>query len=76
MLNYLDGYALDAQFTHVGELFNEPFKSYKIRNYPVEPSPLSCIIFPSWLSHYVEPNMSDEKRISLSFNFDIKREIS
>jgi uncharacterized protein (TIGR02466 family) len=49
---------------------------YKIRNYPVEPSPLSCIIFPSWLSHYVEPNMSDEKRISLSFNFDIKREIS
>ena len=25
-------------------------------------------IFPSWLSHYVDTNMSDEPRISLSFN--------
>ena len=26
------------------------------------------IIFPSWLEHGVEPNMSNEDRISLSFN--------
>lgn len=46
---------------------------YRIKDYPVEPSPLACIIFPSWLEHYVEPNMNDDARISLSFNFDIKR---
>jgi len=37
-------------------------------NYSVEPQELACIIFPSWLEHYVEPNLSDDKRISLSFN--------
>ena len=26
------------------------------------------IIFPSWLEHYVSPNMSEDKRISISFN--------
>ena len=26
-------------------------------------------IFPSWLKHSVQPNMSDEERISISFNF-------
>ena len=40
------------------------------RNFPVNPEPLSLIIFPSWLDHYVEPNMSNEPRISLSFNID------
>jgi len=39
-------------------------------NYPIVPEPLACIIFPSWLEHYVEPNMSDEERVSISFNFD------
>ncbi len=28
----------------------------------------SLYIFPSWLKHYVEPNRSDEERISISFN--------
>jgi uncharacterized protein (TIGR02466 family) len=27
------------------------------------------LIFPSWLPHGVEPNMSDEDRISISFNY-------
>ncbi len=27
------------------------------------------IIFPSWLKHSVEPNLSDEDRISISFNY-------
>jgi uncharacterized protein (TIGR02466 family) len=37
-------------------------------NYPINPTPLACIVFPSWLEHYVEPNTSDDTRISLSFN--------
>jgi uncharacterized protein (TIGR02466 family) len=27
------------------------------------------LIFPSWLKHGVEPNLSDEERISVSFNY-------
>lgn len=38
------------------------------KNYPVTPEPLACIVFPSWLEHYVEPNMSDDYRVSISFN--------
>jgi uncharacterized protein (TIGR02466 family) len=49
---------------------------YKLADYPIQPAPLACIIFPSWLEHYVEPSLSDEKRVSLSFNFDIERPIS
>ena len=33
----------------------------------------SLYIFPSWLKHMVEPNMSDEERISISFNVAQKR---
>ena len=35
----------------------------------------SLYIFPSWLKHRVEPNMSDEERISISFNVGEKREL-
>lgn len=40
----------------------------KNKNYPVNPEPFACIVFPSWLEHYVEPNMSDDYRVSISFN--------
>lgn len=40
-------------------------------NYSIIPEPLGCIIFPSWLEHYVEPNLSKENRISISFNLKI-----
>lgn len=42
-------------------------------NYPIVPQDLACIIFPSWLEHYVEPNMSNDKRISLAFNMKITK---
>lgn len=44
--------------------------SYRIKeqNYPVQPTEGTCLIFPSWLEHYVEPNNSNEPRISISFN--------
>jgi uncharacterized protein (TIGR02466 family) len=44
----------------------------RMKDYPIIPEPLACIIFPSWLEHYVEPNMSDEERISLSFNLNVR----
>jgi len=31
-------------------------------------------LFPSWLEHFVEPNMSNDKRISISFNLGLTNE--
>ena len=42
------------------------------KNFFIEPKPLALIIFPSWLEHYVEPNKSEELRVSISFNIGIK----
>jgi uncharacterized protein (TIGR02466 family) len=33
----------------------------------------SLIIFPSWLEHYVEPNLVDKERVSISFNTLIEK---
>lgn len=41
-------------------------------NFPIVPEQLALIVFPSWLEHYVEPNLSDQRRISLSFNLGVK----
>lgn len=41
--------------------------------YAVEEGAL--LIFPSWLKHGVEPNMSDEDRISISFNYVFTRSL-
>lgn len=44
------------------------------REYYIDPIEMSCIFFPSWLEHYVEPNLNLEKsRISLGFNFVVER---
>ena len=34
-----------------------------------EPIAGRCIMFPSWLMHCVDPNESNDIRISVSFNF-------
>lgn len=47
---------------------------FRADNYIIEPIQSACILFPSWLEHYVEPNLSDEPRISLSFNFEVIHE--
>jgi len=36
------------------------------------PEPNLLLIFPSWLQHLVEPNNSDEQRISISFNIQLE----
>jgi len=40
----------------------------RCKDFPIKPQKLALIMFPSWLEHYVEPNQSDEPRISISFN--------
>ena len=39
------------------------------RDANIEPIPGRIIMFPAWLWHSVEPNKSDNTRISVSFNF-------
>lgn len=43
-------------------------KRIRTLNYPIDPAPGACILFPSWLEHYVEPNKTSCNRISISFN--------
>ena len=38
----------------------------------MDTNPHMLYLFPSWLSHYVEPNKSESNRISISFNISIK----
>ena len=45
-------------------------------DYPINtiaPKENMLVIFPSWVPHAVEINLSDEERISLSFNFKLNR---
>jgi uncharacterized protein (TIGR02466 family) len=37
----------------------------------ISPAAGDLILFPSWLPHFVEPNMSNTQRISISFNIDL-----
>ena len=57
-------------------LVNPAVRSYisviRNNNFYINPERLALIMFPSWLEHYVEPNQSDDPRISISFNIGIK----
>jgi uncharacterized protein (TIGR02466 family) len=50
------------------DLFNE----YNSSNWWIKPENNLLILFPSWLKHHVEPNLSNKKRISISFNILLK----
>lgn len=41
-------------------------------DFSVDPERLVMILFPSWLEHYVQPNKSQDPRISISFNIEVK----
>ena len=45
----------------------KPSRLYRETHY--EPIDGRCIMFPSWLMHCVDPNKSNDIRISVSFNF-------
>ena len=53
--------------------YNKKLKPSQWREIYYEAVAGRCIMFPSWLEHYVEPNQSDDIRISISFNFLQKR---
>ena len=47
----------------------EPGPKHLWREVHLDPVPGRIIIFPAWLLHCVEPNQSNDIRISVSFNF-------
>jgi len=52
--------------------FYQPIKQYNKYNstmWSVKPENDLCLLFPSYLMHYVEPNFNKEERISISFNY-------
>lgn len=41
---------------------------YNTHTFEVQPEPGHLILFPSWLTHRVKQNLTDEERISIAFN--------
>jgi len=60
--------------TKIGNFINEKnivaFNNYNSSSWSIKPKENTLYLFPSWLNHYVEPNLSKEKRISISFNLN------
>tara|TARA_Y100000004_G_C8749975_1_gene341957 strand:- start:47 stop:625 length:579 start_codon:yes stop_codon:yes gene_type:complete len=51
-----------------GIVSDSDFNKYNSRGWWLPPKEGILYIFPSWLKHFVNSNMSDEERISISFN--------
>ena len=45
------------------------YNEYNSSTWVMHPKENQCILFPSYLSHYVEPNLNKKERISISFNY-------
>lgn len=45
------------------------FNEYNSSNWRHSPQNNLCLLFPSYLKHYVEPNFNKKNRISVSFNY-------
>ena len=64
MLSYLNYWHLDV----------DEFNEYNSNMWSIDPNPGDLVIFPSWLAHYTEPNMSNKDRISMSFNSGVPKD--
>ena len=50
--------------------YYDNYNKYNSSSWVFPPEENKLLLFPSWLLHYVEPNLSNEERISISFNFN------
>ena len=68
----------DLMSTEYMGLFKEGYQKQGY-DYPINtisPKENMLVVFPAWVPHAVEINLSDEERISLSFNFKLNRTFS
>jgi len=59
------------QHTDVNVVYGEvnSFNEYNSSGWKYSPKENVCLLFPSYLKHYVEPNLNKKDRISISFNY-------
>ena len=55
---------IDSFFKYV-----ENYNEYNSSLWQIKPEENKCVLFPSYLEHYVEPNLNKKERISISFNY-------
>ena len=55
----------------VGKFYTliDSYNEYNSSTWKIDPEENKCILFPSYLKHYVEPNLNKKERISISFNY-------
>ena len=56
---------------HMPHTIVENFTNITSGSYNEKPEKGKLVLFPSWLEHYVEPNLTNEDRISMSFDTQI-----
>ena len=56
---------------HLPALIIDQWSNLNSSNVFHYPQPGKLLLFPSWISHYVEPNLLDEERISIAFNLKL-----
>jgi len=47
----------------------DSYNQYNSSTWTIKPENNLCVLFPSYLKHYVEPNLNRKERISISFNY-------
>jgi uncharacterized protein (TIGR02466 family) len=55
---------------YINDNFINGFNNYNSSMWSLPPIENTLYLFPSWLKHCVEPNLSNESRISISFNLN------
>lgn len=65
--------SMAQQYSLKEEAISE-FTDFSASSWAVFPEEGKLVMFPSWLEHYVEPNTSNEERISIAFNADIVKD--
>ena len=63
-----------AQKILIDESILDCFTKFSASTNFITPETAKLVLFPSWLEHYVEPNLSIAERISIAFNISIRKE--
>tara|TARA_R100001443_G_scaffold89306_1_gene95795 strand:+ start:53 stop:610 length:558 start_codon:yes stop_codon:yes gene_type:complete len=54
---------------HITYKFVKNYNEYNSTKWTILPKENLCVLFPSYLFHYVEPNLNKKERVSISFNY-------
>ena len=70
-IRFLNGHEKTMSYNWSGHF--KDYNNYNSLQWFLPSEKYKCYIFPSYLTHYVEPNLNPkEERISISFNLSLK----